>query len=331
MVSAAQPLKVLNMKEMIAQHSKIHFSNLMAQKQKHIESGPSQRKLLGTFVTPCENFDCLVEDSPYVTVPCSSASAERMESDGTVVTDLTFYVRDYGCKPNTTDLLAKIIIYSDIEYGSFSKVPGNRGGKLITYRPSSTDLSFYHQPEDVGLIKELNDECPCSGNGTAQWHVDQVRHVTPDMCTGNNKHVINRTFSGDLCNFAVGAPMYQTIEWIDYEHYIQSFGSFDKNEGWSEHMDHTLVNALLPESGSTNPDDCGYEEYGKCKGAVTQGIDTCNSCNTTLECEQCLYYFMPTSLGKTSEWETCCPCLYYKAANPSPYSTGELDWLKVNC
>ena len=58
----------------------------------------------------------------------------------------------------------------------------------------------------------------CSGNGTAQWHVDQVRHVTPDMCTGNNKHVINRTFSGDLCNFAVGAPMYQTIEWIDYEY-----------------------------------------------------------------------------------------------------------------
>ena len=46
-------------------------------------------------------------------------------------------------------------------YGSFSKVPGNQGGKLITYRPSSTDLSFYHQPEDVGLIKELNDECPC--------------------------------------------------------------------------------------------------------------------------------------------------------------------------
>lgn len=46
MVSAAQPLKVLNMKEMIAQHSKIHFSNLMAQKQKHIESRPSQRKLV---------------------------------------------------------------------------------------------------------------------------------------------------------------------------------------------------------------------------------------------------------------------------------------------
>ena len=55
---------------------------------------------------------------------------------------------------------------------------------------------------------------------------------------------------------------------------IQSFGSFDRNEGWSEHMDHTLVNALLPESGSTNPDDCGYEEYGKCKGAVTQGTIT---------------------------------------------------------
>merc|ERR1719181_92965 len=323
-----KPLKVLNMDAMIKEHTQLHMTNLMAQKQKHVEAGGfPQKKMVGTFITPCENFNCLVEDSPYLTVPCSSAAAERIESDNTVVTDLTFYVRDYGCRPNNTDILAKIVIYSDVEYGASSPVPGNEGGKQITYTPSKTSLLFQYQPDDIGMIKELNDFCPCGGN----WTAGVQRMIHPHQCSASNEQKINRTFSGDLCHFAFGDPMYQTILWVDYTHYIQSFGSFDKLEGWSEHMDHRLVNTLLPESGSTNPNDCGLEAYSKCKGAVTNGINTCDSCNTTLECEQCLWYFMPSQLGKTNEWNECCPRLYYKAQNPSPQPKHSLDWLKVNC
>ena len=49
------PLKILNMKEMVTQHSKIHLENLMAQKQKHLETAdPSQRKLVRKSKNPAK-------------------------------------------------------------------------------------------------------------------------------------------------------------------------------------------------------------------------------------------------------------------------------------
>ena len=94
-------------------------------------------------------------------------------------------------------------------------------------------------------------------------------------------------------------------------------------------MEHDLVNALLPESGSTNANDCGYDVYPECKAPIENVMNVCDTCSSLLECERCIWYFLPSALNKESEWDSCCPCLYYKASVAEP--AGSLDWLKVHC
>lgn len=319
-------------KAIVVEQAKHHMSLHAHQKANLLNAsatdgrGVPMHKMVGTFITACNPFHCFVDGDSRKPIPCSSVSAERMESDNSVVTDVTIYVGDYNCAPNTTDVLAKMVLYSTVVYGAMSSIPANKNGKLISYEAMKGDFVFNYQGQDhgIGLIGEINKECPCNGT----WHSGDLRTVYPSECA--NKHPALGNF-GDFCNLIVGETFYQTIRWDDYTTYAQSAGSYDKLEGWADPIADDYINALLPESGSTNWEDCTYTTWPTCEGGVLESINRCDTCSTVLECEQCIWQELPepNAHSKQLEWGKCCPCLYYKAKTAEP--AGSLDWLKVHC
>lgn len=223
-------------------------------------------------------------------------------------------------------ILAKMVLYTTVEYGAMSTLPVNKNGKLISYKAVKGDFTFNFQGQDhgIGLVGDLNKECPCNGT----WHSGINRTVYPAECS--NKHPKMGVF-GDFCNLIVGETFYQTIRWLDYSLYSQSAGSFNQVEGWADPIVDDYVNALLPESGSTNWEDYNYNTWPACQGGVYASINRCQGCSSVLECEQCIWQELPEPdpHSKEIEWGRCCPCLYYKANTAEP--EGSLDWLKVHC
>lgn len=328
----------LDLKTMLAAQAKIHLTNLAGQRQAFhdgharaelatVGQPAPNKKMHGTFVTSCEDFVAYENGMKSQPVPCSSLAAERIEDDGTVVTDLTIYVKDNLCRPNASDVLAKIVLYSTITYGGMSNSPQNRGGKLITYTPTHGQYTFNYQGPYGEIIEELNKFCPChNATDHAQWQTDHTRNLTVADCAGGpGDPNAGRPGPSDLCNLVVGHPMYQTFKWIDYNHYIQSEGAFNQAEGWAMPMNRSIVNTLLDESGDTNPATCNYLQWPSCEKGVTDIATVCDTCSTLLECEACIYYEFPSDIGKTYEWNYCCPCLYYYA------DAHTLPWMKVHC
>jgi len=327
----------INLAPLMANHTKLHMQKLLTIKANAYKNDPNPpalfsadgaapvpfHQIFGTYVTPCEDFDCIVEGEngqPFGYIKCSSVAVERINMDSTVVTDLTVYVNDYGCVPNTTEVLSKMVIKSNISYHGNSKQPDNARGQLIQYAPTSVTATFNFQSEEYGLLAEMNKECPCSG----QWHTNAARTIRPGQCTKYIPHE-DRTQGGDMCNFVAGNSMYQTIKWVNYTDYVQSTGSFDKTTGWGEVLDNTLVNSLLPAAGSMDPEDCGYVEWAPvCQIPVEHAMNACSTC-TGLECERCIWFFFNEKVGRDREWTECCPCLYYEAKK------ADAPWLKVNC
>lgn len=262
------------------------------------------RKMSGTFVTSCEDFNAFENGDPNKPVPCSSVAAERIDLQGNVETDLTIYVNDYSCRPNASDVLAKILLYSTIEYGTMSNIPQNRGGKLITYTPKYGTYTFNYQGPYGEIIAELNQFCPCGTKAPGKWTSDVTRNLTVGDCntTGAVDPNHKRAGPSDLCNLVVGYPMYQTYKWIDGNHYIQSEGAFDQLEGWAMPLNKTIVNTMLSESGTTNPDYCNYAQWPACEQGVQRSANVCDTCTSVLECETCIFYEFPSDLGKTFEW-----------------------------
>jgi len=288
------------------------------------------KKLIGTFITPCEPFNCLVNGNPHRTIPCSSTSAERIESDNTVTTDITIYVENYNCQPNASEVLAKVILTSNIIYRTPSTAKGNEGGQLVIYNATTGNFTFNYQKEDGDLIGELNQNCPCQmghnpqSNQNTHWQSGVTRELKPTDC-GNGKPLPVHSMS-ELCNLVVGNPFYQTYKWVDGLHYIQSEGSFNQNEGWNMPLNMSYVVALLPESASKTPQDCDYIRWPKCQEGIQNSKGVCDSC-FGLECELCIFRELPSALGKEYEWNECCPCLYYEADT----DPAKLSWMRVNC
>lgn len=310
--------------DQLGQQTKLHMQKLLALKvDAHKKAPIPYQSIFGTYVTPCEDFDCIVEGTdgkPFGYIKCSSVAVERIDMANKVETDLTVYVNDYGCIPNKTEVLTKMVIRSNISYHGVSNLPTNKRGQKIEYAPTSVTATFNFQSEEFGLIAEMNKECPCSG----QWHANTQRTIRPGECTKYDPYRANTTESGDLCNFVAGESMFQTIKWINYTDYVQSTGAFDKIQGWSESLDSSLVNSQLPASGATDPSDCTYDVWPACKVPVQEAAARCDSC-VGLECERCIWYFFNAKVGRDKEWGECCPCLYYEA------KTTNSPWLKVNC
>lgn len=295
-----------------------HFSSLVKKLQdvKKEQLSVSQPLLTGTFMTSCEQFDCLVIDQPGNTIPCSAIAVERTESDKLVLTDLTIYVNDYNCRPNNTETLAKLEIKSQLNYHGPSRT--NPGATKIEYATIGGNYTFNFQG-DKGVIPLLNKECPCNGT----WSSGVQRQIVASDC----KATVNQSSEVyDLCNYVVGSHVFMSYRFDSSQiKYYQSEGAFNEREGYAQQIQEKYVNVRLPETGVVDPNDCEYDILPKCDPAIEIASNACRGC-VGLECEGCIYREYPVSLNQREEYSRCCPCLYYYAER----HPGN-DFLKINC
>eukprot|EP00039_Didymoeca_costata_P000152 m.44338 g.44338 ORF g.44338 m.44338 type:complete len:352 (-) comp10083_c0_seq3:52-1107(-) len=307
-----------DLRQKILSQKMAHFANTLDKNIPTEELGKLYaQRIVGTFVTACESYDCLVVNTGG-TIPCSALGVERIDSGQNVLTDVTFYVRDYNCRPNSTDVLAKIVLHSHIEFaGNNNKFPGAFN---IYYEPRTSSFSFNYQSNTAGLIPGLNQYCPCKG----RWASGVNRTINPGDC--NASMVTRDSDVYELCSLVVGKTVYITAQWVGgtFQAYYQNEGAFTSVEGWQQPLNRSLINYRLPESGVTNRTYCNFNNYDQCIPPIKVAAKACTSC-FGLECEACIWQEYPASLNKEEEYSNCCPCLYWYA---DEYN---VPFLKVNC
>eukprot|EP00041_Stephanoeca_diplocostata_P036604 m.1342099 g.1342099 ORF g.1342099 m.1342099 type:complete len:210 (-) comp24898_c1_seq9:3771-4400(-) len=150
-----------------------------------------------------------------------------------------------------------------------------------------------------------------------------------------------------LCQMLRGDVTYGMIEWTPHCTGYQSSPALTTKDGWTYPVT-SRVRTLLPQSGVTSVDDCGFELWNAhsqlCQGLLLRGSPTtatgaapyCEGC-IGIECSGCVWRYLQEFQGlsalwlhnaTTAElWTTCCPCSWAVAES----TVGGYGYMALPC